>query len=142
MRLISTSTKIVIIGFVFVIGVVIGTYKIGDEIASAFINQDHSPGFQKNKNGQTYGSGLDATSPDTEPDLIEAYGVDGTLGYVRSEDLNTEMPKTPEEALSKQRSIVPGSDRFIPLYDVNGEKVIGKFKVSQGNTVEHPVKSE
>jgi hypothetical protein len=85
--------------------------------------------FQNNENGQTYGSGLDATSPDSEPDLIKAYGVDGTIGYVRSKDLIGEMPKTPEEALSKQRRMAPGSVHQIPLYDVDGKKVIGVFKV-------------
>lgn len=85
--------------------------------------------FQKNEKGQTYGSAMDATSPDTEPDLIKAYGVDGTLGYVKSKDLNGDMPKTPEEALSKQNSKARGSVRQIPLYDVKGTKVIGVFKV-------------
>ena len=90
-----------------------------------------------NENGLTYGSGLDATPPYTEPDLIEAIGVDGTIGYLLSKDLNTEMQKTPEEALSRQRNMTPGSFRQIPLYDVSGKKVIGVFKLKQGHVVEH-----
>ena len=38
--------------------------------------------YPKNINGQTYGSSADATSPETEPELISAIGVDGTAGYV------------------------------------------------------------
>ncbi|MCG9969531.1 hypothetical protein L9W92_16125 [Pelotomaculum terephthalicicum JT] len=36
-----------------------------------------------NQYGQTYGSLTNATSPETEPDLIAATGVDGTNGYVK-----------------------------------------------------------
>lgn len=90
------------------------------------------PSFPKNENGQTYGSAADATSPYTEPDLIKAYGVDGTIGYVMKKDLDGEMPKTPEEALAKQRN-APAS-RTIPLYDVDGKTVIGEFKISNGVT--------
>jgi hypothetical protein len=89
--------------------------------------------YQKNEKGQTYGSGLDAVSTDTEPDLISAYGVDGTLGYVLSKDLRGlrgDLPKTPEEAVAKQRN-APAS-RTIPLYDVDGKTVIGEFKISKG----------
>lgn len=31
--------------------------------------------FPKNRNGQTYGSAVEATSPETESELIEAFGV-------------------------------------------------------------------
>jgi len=40
--------------------------------------------YKINKNGETYGSALGAEYG-FEPDLIEAYGTDGTIGYVRSE---------------------------------------------------------
>ncbi|WP_152392844.1 hypothetical protein [Paenibacillus guangzhouensis] len=84
--------------------------------------------FPKNKNGQTYGSSADATSPETEPELISAMGVDGTTGYVLKKDLDGEQPKSPEDALAIQISRSPGG-RDIPLYDVDGETVIGVFHV-------------
>lgn len=90
------------------------------------------PEFPKNENGQTYGSSADAISPYTEPDLIIAHGVDGTIGYVMKKDLDGEMPRTPEEALANQRN-APAS-RTIPLYDVDGKTVIGEFKISNGVT--------
>ncbi len=100
------------------------------------------PTFPKNENGQTYGSGLDATSPDTEPDLIKAYGVDGTIGYVRSVDLRGELPKTPDEAAALTKQRIAEGVRQIPLYDVDGKTVIGKFNVGGGHVtvVERPAK--
>ena len=88
-----------------------------------------APEYQKNKSGETYGSVLKAISPETEPDLIQAIGEDGiTVGYVRKIDLDEEMPKTPEEALKKQIK----SEKEINLYDQEGKKVLGKFKIKPG----------
>lgn len=84
--------------------------------------------YPKNKNGQAYGSATDATSPETEPELISAIGVDGTKGYVLKKDIDGEQPKSPEEAIAIQNSRSPGG-RDIPLYDVDGETVIGVFHV-------------
>lgn len=88
------------------------------------------PKYKTNENGETYGSALGVPFG-LEPDLIEAYGVDGTIGYVRSKDLNPPMPKTPQEAVSKQlrRST---SDVVLPMYDVSGQKVIGEFHATSG----------
>ncbi|WP_052475958.1 sigma-E factor regulatory protein RseB domain-containing protein [Cohnella kolymensis] len=86
------------------------------------------PSFPTNENGQTYGSASDATSPETEPDLIKAHGVDGTEGYVLKTDLDGEMPRNPQEALAQQESR-PAGGRDIPLYDVDGETVIGVFHI-------------
>lgn len=84
--------------------------------------------YPKNKNGQTYGSAADATSPETEPELISATSVDGTEGYVLKKDIDGEQPKTPEEALAIQNSRPPGG-YDIPLYDVDGKTVIGVFHI-------------
>ncbi|MEC0231982.1 hypothetical protein [Paenibacillus alba] len=84
--------------------------------------------YPKNKNGQTYDSSADATSPETEPELIRAIGVDGIAGYVLKKDLDGELPKSPEEAIAIQNSRSPDG-RDIPLYDVDGETVIGVFHV-------------
>jgi hypothetical protein len=84
--------------------------------------------YPKNKNGQTYGSATDATSPETVPELISAIGVDRTQGYVLKKDIDGEQPKSPEEAIAIQNSRSPGG-RDIPLYDVDGENIIGVFHV-------------
>ncbi|WP_340028403.1 hypothetical protein MHB71_30570 [Paenibacillus sp. FSL H7-0940] len=93
------------------------------------LNQIHITSlYPKNKNGQTYGSNIYASSPETEPDLILAMGVDGTEGYLLKKDMDGEQPKTPEEAIAIQNSRSPdGWD--IPLYDKDGETVIGVFHV-------------
>lgn len=90
--------------------------------------QDNS-NYQINDNGETYGSGLQELISGVAPDLIKAYGSDGTLGYVRSEDLELEEINTPEEAMEYQRKRQHNSERIIPLYEVDGETVIGTFKI-------------
>ncbi|WP_289134988.1 hypothetical protein [uncultured Brevibacillus sp.] len=97
---------------------IIGSFHIGAK----------NMNYPKNKNGLTYGSATDAASPDAEPELIRAMGVDGTIGYVLKKDLDGEHPKSPEEALAIQNSRSPGG-RDIPLYDVDGENIIGLFHV-------------
>ncbi|OAB25880.1 hypothetical protein PMSD_26835 [Paenibacillus macquariensis subsp. defensor] len=97
---------------------IIGSFHIGAK----------NMNYPKNKNGQTYGSAADATFPETEPELISAIGVDGTKGYVLKKDIDGEQPKSPEEAIAIQNSRSPGG-RDIPLYDVEGETVIGVFHV-------------
>lgn len=83
--------------------------------------------FPRNESGLTYGSALDATSPENEPDLIEAIGIDGTSGYVMKKDLEEPTPSNPEEAARLKRTL-----RTIPLYDVEGKKVIGEFEIDPG----------
>lgn len=100
----------------------------GKTIIGSFHIRAKNMNFPKNKNGQTYGSSADATSPKTEPDLISAIGVDGTAGYVLKKDLDGELPKSPEEAIAIQNSRSPDG-RDIPLFDVDGETVIGVFHV-------------
>lgn len=90
------------------------------------------PDYPVNENGETFGSGLDAASLEAEPDLIQAYGVDGTVGYVKSKDLIGDVPKTPEEAISMQRRSEQEGGRQIPLYAVDGKTVIGVFQVGPG----------
>lgn len=84
--------------------------------------------YPKNKNGQTYGSSSDAASPEAEPELISAIGVDGTAGYVLKKDLDGEQPKSPQDAIAIQNNRSPDG-RDIPLYDVEGTTVIGVFHV-------------
>lgn len=145
-KLYLTSVRIVIIGIVFVAGVIAGTIAINN--ISAKTDNQSSPAavptdrqvppkdengmtiFPKNKNGQTYGSAADATTPENEPDLIKAWGVDGNLGYVKSSDLYGKRPKTPEEAIAKQNRERKEGDRIIPLYESDGKTIIGSFKIS------------
>lgn len=135
MRFHNSIIRLGIVSFVFVLGITVGILSISQTIANS--NSQNLSKYSVNKNGQTYGSSLYATSPSEEPDLIKAYGVDGTLGYVKKTDLYGDMPKTPEEAIARQqRNKVLGSTRTIPLYDETGEKVIGVFELQQGESTE------
>jgi hypothetical protein len=146
MRITSRGIQIGIGCFVFVVGFVMITITNDSKAADTYLDPIHTHGtdyskndqpqtatkskndFPKNKEGRAYGSLADAKSPDDAPDLISATGVDGTSGYIKSSDVFGVQPKTPQEALEKQRKRVPGT-RFIPLYDVDGQTVIGKFRV-------------
>ncbi|WP_054957928.1 hypothetical protein [Paenibacillus dakarensis] len=132
------SVKITfVLGFTFVLGVTLEGMQFGSAIATTN-SQKHTSIFSVNKYGETYGSAENAAQNE-EPDLIQAIGEDGTQGYVRAKDLETEMPKTPAEALAKQRSFSSKSVRTIPLYDING-KQIGNFNVQQGNEPDEVIK--
>jgi hypothetical protein len=122
------TKKTVLLGVTFVLGVTLGGLQFGSAIAST-LTQEHTPTFPVNEKGETYGSAENVES-NAAPDLIQAIGVDGTHGYIRAEDLETEPPKSPKEALSKQQSISLNSVRTIPLYDING-KQIGTFNIQQ-----------
>jgi ABC-type transport system involved in multi-copper enzyme maturation permease subunit len=135
MRFHNSIIRLGIVSFVFVLGITVAILSISQTIANS--KSHNLSKYSVNKNGQTYGSSLYATSPSEEPDLIKAYGVDGTLGYVKKTDLYGDMPKTPEEAIARQqRNKVLGSTRTIPLYDETGEKVIGVFELQQGESTE------
>ncbi|WP_069999361.1 hypothetical protein [Cellulosilyticum sp. I15G10I2] len=84
--------------------------------------------YPLNKNGQTYGPHID--NYEEEPDLIEVYGTHGTLGYIKSTDLES-PPNTPEEAIKQQNNRKTPIE--LPVYDKDGENIISTF-VLQDNT--------
>jgi len=90
-------------------------------------NFDPSKVYRVNEYGQTYGSSLFAVSFETEPDLILAKGVDGTIGYIYATDSYGEVPKNPGEALARQKANAGQDRRVIPLYASDGKTIIGEF---------------
>ena len=136
MKFMKIGISAIIIGAFFVIGLIIGRIVLSnispDAESSNSIGQ--VPVYPVNENGQTYGSALYSKSFEEEPDLISAYGIDNTPGYVLKEDLNSAEGgdvKSPEEAIKwqKERSDITK----IPLYDVDGKTVIGEFELSAGD---------
>lgn len=83
-----------------------------------------------NDNGQTYGPNMGNATIilGGEPDLILATGENGIKGYVKKVDLEGPQPKTPAEAVIISKV---AKSREIPLYDVDGETIIGKFIVGR-----------
>ncbi|MGE9875779.1 hypothetical protein ACQQ9V_07635 [Hornefia butyriciproducens] len=77
--------------------------------------------------GETYGLGIYEDAIGGEPDLIQAVGINGKIGYVRSEDFETKNG-TPKEAA--ENSISDGEDKkeYISLYDLEGN-VIDRFEI-------------
>lgn len=93
-----------------------------------------APSYDKNDSGQTYGSAARATSPETEPELIQVEATNGRTGYVEKAALDAASGaeaattfKSPEEALrwqEAQRSVGPVT---LPVYTSDGVTVIGEF---------------
>jgi len=132
MKLKKTSISAAIFSVALIGGILIGI--IGYNFANAESNEnqniDVSNVYKTNKYGETYGSAAYATSYETMPDLIWACGEDDISGYVRPSDLYGPIPKTPEEALATQNKLSEEGNRYIPLYDVDGKTVIGKYEIS------------
>ena len=82
--------------------------------------------IQENENGEIYGSEVFLAAIGVQPDLILAEGIDGTIGYVKSADLDTTEIGTPEQAMEY---VANYSSYLIPLYSCDGETVIGSFLV-------------
>lgn len=90
----------------------------------------HHP-YHTNRGGQTYGSGLGATSDSQLPDLVQAYATNGQLGYVRAAEL-----AGPNLTLSQVGALPTNSagqlaepSRTIPVYEADGTTVIGQFVI-------------
>jgi len=124
--------RTVLAGAVLFGGLVVGA--VGGSVAIASDSTNVPTGaasthWQKNARGQTFGSGLNAASPEDEPDLIEAFATNGNLGYVLRTDLEPADPKTPEEALQRQAGQV-GKDEVVPVYAADGATKIGVFVIT------------
>ncbi len=105
------------------------TSKSPNVAATSLASFNNIADYKLNDTGETYGSGLNEIISGELPDLIEAYGTNGALGYVRREDLQLEPAHTPKEALKQQNNRI----RIIPLYDVDGKTTIGTFKIRTDN---------
>ncbi len=99
-------------------------------IAAASASAGDQDAFETNQRGQTFGALLDGPNG-IEPDLIEAKGDDGTIGYVLGDDLDGPDFSSPEEALAWQNSQRKlSAEATIPLYAEDGETAIGTFTLS------------
>ena len=86
--------------------------------------QERTYELQKNSRGQTYGS-----SDGNDPDLIQVIGNRGKIGYVRKTDLDEIAPKSPAEALARQKAQASQGNRVVRVYDSEGERVIDTFTI-------------
>lgn len=135
----NIALRTVIISFTFIFGIVVGTFSLDLLSGSAETrNGEKTPAvkYLTNESGLTYGSSMYATSLEEEPDLIAAYGIDGTQGYVFKKDLNGEMPQTPKEAVEITIQNNKTEARIIPLYEKDGKTIIGEFHIEPPVNVE------
>lgn len=112
---------------------------------SCLINKDTTPSISEsdsfdmeiktNENNQTYGSKLALSNYDYDSngtpiglDLILVEADNGKVGYVLKEDFydTKNQPNTPEEAIEYMKNT---KTRIIPVYDKEGEDIIGEFKM-------------
>jgi hypothetical protein len=76
-----------------------------------------------NDNGDTYGM---VKEDGSQPDLLSAYARNGRLGYVFTSDLDEDRPTSlTEPAVTTARSI--------PVYESDGETVVGEFVIEPGS---------
>ena len=78
---------------------------------------------------ETYGPDMGNMMIIDEPDLILAQGENSIIGYAKKVELDGPKPKTPEEAVKLNNS----PPREVPLYDVDGETIIGTYWIGKVN---------
>lgn len=83
--------------------------------------------YEVNEKGETYGCALYGEIIGGEPDFIEAVGVGGVEGYVKSSDFEVDN-STPERAAESSPADGECAHRMIDLYDKEGN-VIGQFEL-------------
>lgn len=143
MRFLKLHGIKLIIPLALIAGFVAGSFSYGAIPVTAsstpgqsIQNSKPTPKFPVNKNGETYGSNSEVTVAEEKPDLILAQGIDGTVGYIKLKDLNKDQPNNPEEAIAYMEKMKNSSPKNIPLYDLDGEKVIGQFKIDAPEKIE------
>ncbi|MDF2659530.1 MAG: hypothetical protein K0Q94_2321 [Paenibacillus sp.] len=77
------------VGGVLAIGIALGSLTVKTISASQMDNsQDHpSTAYSVNERGQTYGTAVNARTPEERPDLMKAIGEGGVSGYILKKDL-------------------------------------------------------
>lgn len=78
-----------------------------------------------NAKGQKFGSADTGTDKPADVDLVLAIGTNGTVGYVRADDLDRPAAANPTAAKAKAKA-----SRNIPLLKSDGVTKIGTFTVS------------
>lgn len=117
---------------VMAVGVVSGS-AIASSVMSSPADGKTPPSYQSNDSGLTYGSAIEAVSPESEPDLILVVATNGREGYSYKTELDKATGaidfKSPEEAIAWQEA--NAGPIAVPVYEKDGKTVIGEFVVGQ-----------
>lgn len=85
--------------------------------------------YQLNRNNETYGSGLFASSDQSLPDLMLAVGDSGITGYVRTSDLQKEDDSLSDVLAETAARTADVSSYTIPVYKEDGITIIDSYTV-------------
>jgi hypothetical protein len=152
-----------VLGATAVLGLAITTAQgaLGREVVTRQVSgnnagdEDELPAFPVSESVQLYGSGGfggAGDSGESNPDLLLAVGIDGTIGFVLRDDLYSGgplgRPQNPAEAALYQAAMeqLAAEARArgewfiytIPLYDSDGRTVIGEFGVGNSGYYQGP----
>lgn len=122
---------------IMVIGIValMAMLCVASFVVAVYANRGGPTVWPKNTRGVTYGSGLDAVSPEDEPDLIRVEATNGKEGYAYRTDLEGPEPSSPAAAVAQQKAKA-GKPDVIPVYEKDGFTQIGVFLSGNGGDTE------
>lgn len=109
----------------------LSTGAAGFGLAEAFIHYStvSTQGFQRNRDGETYGKmpimPFGQVNFSRIPDLVEAVATNGKAGYVYESELSGHRPKNPQQAVAIDNQ----GPRTIPVYSKDGTTKIGEFVI-------------
>lgn len=96
------------------------------QVETVYVRAEQTP-WGVNANGDTYG----VTNDDGDPDLVAVQATNGLSGYAYATEIEGPTPTSPAEALAQQEAN-EGKSRSIPVYESDGETVIGEFVMGPG----------
>ncbi len=96
---------------------------VGWKVVANYVRTETSE-WGVNAKGETFGVQRDGRSPD----LIAVVTTDGKQGYAYVKDLDGPMPTTPADARAQQEAN-EGQSRSVPVYESDGETIIGEYTV-------------
>jgi hypothetical protein len=122
-----TKKHALLIGLVALVAAVsAASLAIASDAGLTPLSADGPTAWAKNALGVTYGSGMDAKSPEDEPDLIRVEATNGKVGYAYRTALEGPEPSSPSAAIAQQKA-KGGKPDVIPVYEVDGVTQIGVF---------------
>jgi hypothetical protein len=133
-KLLASASLVLTVGAGVGIGIVAAANGLGTSAPAAAQSTDQPstervdvPPARTNASGQTYGSAINATTAEEIPDLVEAYGNNGKIGYLKKADFLGPQPANPKEAAEYMERVEDEYPKTVPLYGPDGVTQIDTF---------------